>query len=225
MKKYIISILLLIWFVCLFPVDAEVKEDVIKNRVSLFLYESMDFQIDLNKPIDHEIVFNFMYNDNIDYYYRQIRGNGVFSREYSLTLQQCLYKNLYIAGFRSDSPYEDVYSVDVKYLIGENWKTFIGISNCWDKKYGIKALLEEKKSFNLDIFIIPTEITIGIKTMTDFKRVYDEEVIRAKFSISLPLSWKLNKYIKTNISLMIKSVDYGNYRCQQNLMLGIDIVK
>jgi len=223
MRKYIVLILLLTWSICLFSV--EVDKDIIKNRISLFLYESIDFQLDLNDPIDHEIMFNFLYNENIDYYYRQERGNGVFSREYSLTLQQRIYKNLYIAGFRSDSPYEDIYSVDAKYLIGKSWKTVIGISNCWDKKYGIKALLEEKKSFNLDIFIIPTEIIIGIKTMTDFKRLYHEEIIRAKFSISLPLSWKLNKYIKTNLSLMIKSVDYGHYRCQQQLMLGIDIVK
>ena len=223
MIKYIISILLLIGFVCLF--SAETEEDIIKDRVSLYYYDSIGYTFDSKNLIDYEIIFNLQYNDNIDYCYRQKKDNGVFLREYSLTLQQRLYKNLYMAGFRSNSPHEDIYSIDAKYLIGKSWKTFIGISNCWDTKHGIKALLEEKKSFNLDIFIIPTEITIVIKTMSGFKRFYHEEIIRAKFTISLPLAWNLSKYIKTNLSFMIKSADYGHYRLQHKLMFGIDIVK
>jgi len=228
MKKYIISLLLLIVFVELFSTE----EDVIKDRVSLYFSESIRSPIDSKNPIDHEITFSLQYNDNIESYYRQERDNGVFSREYSLALQQRVYRNFYISGFRSKSPYEDIWSIDAKYLVGTDWhnhsdawKTFIGVSNCWDTKHGIKILLEEKKSINLDVFIIPTEIIIGVKTMSDFKRLYHEESVRAKFSISLPLSWRLRKYIKTHLSFMVKSVDYGKYRWQQKLMFGIDLVK
>jgi len=217
-------------FVCLFPV--EVEENIIKDRLSLYLYENIRSPLDEKDPIDHEIIFSLQYNDNVDYYYYQERDNGIFSREYSLLLQQEIYRNFYLAGFRNDTIYDDIWSIDAKYLIESNWKydkkswkTFIGISNCWDLKHSIKVLLEERKSFNIDIFLIPSEISFGIKTMSDFKRFYHEETIRAKFYVSLPLSWTLSKYIRTNLSLVIKSVDYGHYRWQQKLMLGIDIVK
>ena len=226
MKKA--SVVLMLFIILIYPLiaDDENNENDIKQRMSIYLYQGIGNPFDDSAPIDYELLLRTTYNENIDMYYIQKRNNGISQREYSLDLQHRVYKQFYVAGKRYSSPKSDLWAVDLKWLYDESgWKTYLGISSCWDPKYSAKILLEERKTIRLDFFLIPTEILLSVRTLSDFKRFYHEEKVNAKFMISLPTSWKLNKYINLSLNLFISSKDYGYYRWEEKLMIGIDIIK
>jgi len=225
-KKIIIIYMLLLMAIILMADNKPDSLKTLESRLSFYISESIRTPLDEENPFDYEIFLSMTYNDNVDVYFIQERDNGVFQREYSLDLQNRIYKDIYIAGKMFRSPRSDLWSVDLKWLYNENnWKTYIGVSNCWDPKHGVMLLLEETKSYYIDFFLVPTEILFNIKTLSDFNNIYHSEKFVARFYIAMPTAWGMNEYMRASVNLIILSKDYGYYRWQQKIMIGFDYLK
>jgi hypothetical protein len=227
-NKYLRVVLVAVMSMCMaVGHGAGAEDDVIRHAINLYLHQSIRTPLDSNMPIDYSLTTLASYNDNISIYYQQDRYNGITRAEHNLDIQQRIYDKIYLAGKSYKSPKSELWSINAKWVFGsgKGWKTGVGIANVWEPMYSTKLLLEESKTTNIDFFITPLSITLAIRAMADMRQIYHEERISAKVDISLPTTWKLNKYIKLNLAMFIISKDFGYYRWQQMLMLGIDIIQ
>jgi len=210
---FIITFLSLIGWAHLHPAD-----------LSLSLSESIRNPLNDSLAIDYQITTALNYNDNIDFYYLQERTNGITEREYWLQVQRQVYRLLWLSGKRMKGKDSDLWLADLKFVYEDNsWKTALGCSNCWEYgKYKPKLLVEETKTFNIDFFLTPFELSVFTKLLADTEKLYHEERIELKFLVNIPTSLKLNKYLNAYIKLYILSKDYGFYRWQEKLMLEVN---
>jgi len=215
MKKLIIlSLVLLVGQVVLMAGD-----------LSFSFHESIRNPLIDSKPVDYEVSTQIKFKDMLDVYYLQERTSGLNEIEYWASFQYPLYRNVFLGVKRHVGKEIDLSLLDLKYRFESNgWKTYVGLSNIWEfGKYKPKALLEESRQFSFDFFLVPFDLNLYTKLLTDVKKLYHEERLELRFKMLLPTSWAMTNYIDAYVKLFVLAKDYGYYRWQQKLMIEFEI--